>query len=170
MGASRKVVNGIVGLNRKVMLWIYRLPQCNGLWSHVLIYQVRKQTHAHTQDFIYPPVLSHILEECWQQDHFMRPSAHAISDAVSGTHRPLLEDNGDCSATPLFLDSFMLHPVNRVTACHCSNLEGAGFEACLALSDEGLGESPQIHTILAGAAYNKECEKSELEIDVSVYR
>ena len=100
----------------------------------------------------------------------MRPSARSVCSTVSSLlppsreHRVRNEEDGKAA---IFLDSFVLHPVNRITACHCTNLEGEWFEACVALSDEGIGGGSHNNTTLAAIAYSKESEKSELEIDVS---
>jgi len=130
--------------------------------------------YSRAQDFIYPPVLSLILEECWQQDHFMRPSARTIFDITSFVLSSSSPHSSQSSATPssgeavsILLDSFILHPVNRVTGCHAFNFEGAGFETCMGLSSQDVGGGALGSTIVMGVAYNKDTVKSELEIDVS---
>ena len=125
-----------------------------------------------TQDVVYPPLFTQTLEECWEHEHFKRPSAENIHKVISchlrldANHASQQSGNERPS---ILLDSFVLHPVNWISASHCSNLGGTGFEICAALCgqegllDQGLGQS----IVLASVMYNSENEKSEMELGVS---
>ena len=116
----------------------------------------------HTQDIVYPPLLIQIMEECWQHNHFERPSAKDIHGSIS-EYLHLVETDQRSS---IYLDSFTLHPVNRVSASHCSDVGETGIEICAALcGPEVQGREPS--TVLVSTIYNYEAEKSELELDVS---
>ena len=114
------------------------------------------------QDIGYPPLLFQILEDCWQQEHYLRPSAEHIHSTIRALTDLSIAENQ--VATPakqsILLDSFTLHQEHRISAVHCFERE-TGLEACAAISGQDGS------TAIVNVVYSEENAKSELQCCVS---
>ena len=122
------------------------------------------------QDVAYPPLLFQFLEDCWQQEHYLRPSAEHLYNALKeATSINICPTQGESSreedsiiGRSVLLDSFTLHQDNRITTSHCNNFRG-GLDICTALC------GPDGRTAIVNLQYDNECERSELQINVSIH-
>lgn len=115
------------------------------------------------QDTAYPPLLFQILEDCWQQEHYLRPSAEQLCATIKQLTGLSMEENQP--ATPaeggsILLDSFTLHQENRISAAHCRDSQ-AGVELCAAVGgQDGLTDVVSVH-------YDPQSDQSEMLFNVS---
>lgn len=116
------------------------------------------------QDTAYPPLLFQILEDCWQQEHYLRPSAELLYTTIKELtglsmeeNRPSLPENSS-----VLLDSFTLHQQNRVSAAHCHDSRG-GVDVCAAVSGQD-----GMTTDVVVMQYDAESDKSEMLFNVCV--
>lgn len=98
-------------------------------------------TSVTTQDTAYPTFLYQVLEECWQQEQFRRPTSELLHTALVGLTGLSVRGGGGPTQTThgLLLDSYMLHCSSRVSAIHSvmggdGGICGSQFLACAALS------------------------------------
>ncbi len=103
-----------------------------------------------------------VLEDCWQHEHYLRPSAEHIYNTIRALTDLTIDENQAATSVRqnILLDSFTLHQEHRISAVHCYENE-YGFEACAAIS--GYDGS----TAIVNVIYDGESEKSELQCHVS---
>ena len=116
------------------------------------------------QDTAYPPLLFQILEDCWQQEYYLRPSAQHLYSAISelsqltiaGDHAPSTDRRS------VLLDSFTLHQDQRVSCCQCYDSESVGLGVCAAVGEEITS------TAIVSAQYRPADGKNEVKYMVRV--
>ena len=85
-----------------------------------------------TQDAPYPLLLFQFLEECWQQEHFRRPSAKDLNKTLQVlTGLQVKEETVSGSCKKLLMDTFVAHQSYRMSATHAVVSEDA-FMLCAA--------------------------------------
>ena len=85
-------------------------------------------THSFPQDTPYPSFLYQVLEECWQQEQYRRPSAELLHSALSELTGLAVRPGSRPaqSSQSLLLDSYLLYRNSRLSAVDC--LVGGGGE------------------------------------------
>lgn len=147
------------------MLCLHTLKGLHVLSPLILTDSVFQFSVLRAQDTTYSPLLFQILEDCWQQDHFLRPSAEQLHNTIKELTSLTLAENqlappgGERAG--ILLDSFTVHTSHRVTASHCSSSQ-FGFDICTAL--RGTDET----TAILHLQYNHRDDNSQLQINVRI--
>ena len=115
------------------------------------------------QDTIYPAFLYQLLEECWLQEHFRRPSASLLHTALAAFTGILVRDGTPAHVSRcLLLDTFQLHKSSRMSAIHNLVTESSlHVSAALSSPDED-------HTSIVKLSLHQSEGFSRMEVKVSV--
>jgi hypothetical protein len=115
------------------------------------------------QDPAYPPLLFEILEDCWQQEYYLRPSAEHLHSSIRELSELTIIENQPpvTNRHSVLLDSFTLHQEHRASVSHCYDVEGVGFGVCAAVGEENGTTS------ILNAQYRPQDSKNELQYVVS---
>ena len=126
------------------------------------------------QDTAYPTFLYQVLEECWQQEQFLRPPSQLLHMAL--TKLTGLSVRGGGSPTQntqaLLLDSYVLWNNRRLSTVHSTVVEGNSgdggprFVTCASLSSLDNKSTNIVALSLSQQEYMGECT---METKVGIY-